>query len=142
MANQTPGGSPAAQATVAEVMTAQVIAIRAEDDLSRACARVIDERISAVPVLDGSGRPIGILSKTDLLLAAVRHQTAKAEDVMSSPVTTIGRDSPLSLAAATMAHCGFHRLVVVDDDGTSVGILSSMDVLRWVAGQAGFVVAD
>lgn len=142
MADQTPAGSLAAHATVAEAMTAQVIAVRPEDDLSRACARVLDEKIGAVPVLDPDGRPVGILSKSDLLLAAVRHQTAKAREVMSSPVTTIGEDSPLSLAAATMAHHGVHRLVVVDSEGTSVGILSSMDVLRWLAGQAGLLIAD
>ena len=48
----------------------------------------------------------------------------------------------LSLAAALMANKGFHRLVVVDETGAAVGILSSMDVLRWLAGQSGFVVAD
>jgi len=135
-------GPSATATTVADVMTAQVIALRPKDPLARAYARALDEKISAVPVLDEDGRPVGILSKSDLLLTSIRDQDTTAEEVMSSPVATIRQSAPLSLAAATMAKEGFHRLVVVDGSGIAVGILSSLDVLRWLANEAGFVIAD
>jgi len=129
-------------ATVAEIMTEQIISVGPKDDLSATCDRVLDEKISAVPVLDEDGRAIGIVSKSDLLLASVRGEMTTAEAAMSSPVSTIPRSAPLSIASATMAKHGFHRLVVVDEDGISVGILSSMDILRWLSRQAGVVIAD
>lgn len=142
MTTQTIGAALGADAKVEEVMTAQVIAVRPKDNLVRATARVLDEKISAVPVLDEDGRPLGIITKSDLLLSAVRGEVKTAREAMSSPASTIPQSAPLSLAAAQMAKLGFHRLVVVDGEGVAVGILSSMDVLRWLAHHAGFVISD
>jgi CBS domain-containing membrane protein len=127
---------------VGEVMTAQVIALRPQDNLARACARVLDERISALPVLDPDGRPLGVISKSDLLLASVRGETGTVEEKMSSPAAIIRSSAPLSIAAAVMSQRGYHRLVVVDETGAAVGILSAIDVLRWLARHAGIVLSD
>ena len=46
------------------------IAVRREDTVRLATDRLIQERIGAVPVLDPDGRPVGILTRLDLLRAA------------------------------------------------------------------------
>ncbi len=123
----------------------------------------LDENISGAPVLNDEGALVGIVSKTDLarnrhewsgpspeepLRAGKRRgleeklgrgfhvepaaRTTVAE-VMCPVVFTISENSRLSEAAEIMADKGVHRLPVVTDDGEVVGIVSSMDILRWVA---------
>ena len=57
---------------------------------------------------------------------------------MTPVAFTLEETAPLAYAAALMATEGVHRLPVVALDGKVVGILSSMDVLRWMAEASGF----
>ena len=54
---------------------------------------------------------------------------------MTPYLITIKEDTPIREVAARMAECGIHRLIVVDvdDDQQIRGIVTSLDVLRWVA---------
>lgn len=55
-------------------------------------------------------------------------------------VFTLPESASLSKAAALMAFEGVHRLPILSNDGKVVGILSALDVLRWLAKQQGYVV--
>jgi CBS domain-containing protein len=114
--------------------------------------RLIEEnRISAVPIVDQQGIPIGIVSETDLLLKQRRpelessrdllhvqkrrHERAKAagtvaSEVMTSPAITVGSDTSLSRAARLMQERNVRRLVVVDERGRIAGIVSRSDLLQ------------
>lgn len=114
--------------------------------------RIIEEnRISAIPIVDQQGVPIGIVSESDLLLKERRrelessiglihpherrHQRAKAEgtiasDLMTSPAITITTDTGLSQAARLMDERKVRRLVVVDERGRIAGIVSRRDLLQ------------
>jgi CBS domain-containing protein len=46
---------------------------------------------------------------------------------------TVEEDTPIREVAPRMAKFGIHRLIVVDEDQQLRGIVTSMDVLRWVA---------
>jgi nitroimidazol reductase NimA-like FMN-containing flavoprotein (pyridoxamine 5'-phosphate oxidase superfamily) len=56
-----------------------------------------------------------------------------ADEIMSTPVHTVGDEDELATAAARMVVVGVTRLPVVDADGRLVGILSRQDVLRHLA---------
>jgi CBS domain-containing protein len=114
--------------------------------------RLIEEnRISAIPIVDQQGVPIGIVSESDLLLKERRHelessegllhvqrrrhQRAKAEgtvasEVMTSPAITVASGTSLSQAARLMQERNVRRLVVVDDRGRIAGIVSRSDLLQ------------
>jgi CBS-domain-containing membrane protein len=113
--------------------------------------RLIEEnRVSAIPIVDQEGIPIGIVSETDLLLKERgtdletrdllhvqrrRRERAKAagtvaSEVMTSPAITVELDTSLSRAARLMQERNVRRLVVVDDRGRIAGIVSRSDLLQ------------
>lgn len=65
--------SHAAHRRLAEVMTSRVISATPSTDIRDIARVMLDERIHAVPVLDGSRHPIGILSTRDLLRGLANH---------------------------------------------------------------------
>lgn len=109
-----------------------------------------DNRISAIPIIDKQGMPIGVVSEADLLLKERRgdlemdghfHRRqrrldrAKAEGViaselMTSPPITVPAGTAIAEAARIMDHHNVRRLVVVDERGRIAGIVSRSDLLQ------------
>jgi CBS domain-containing protein len=136
-------------------------------DLREAAKIFVEERISGAPVVDELGNLVGVLSQSDLIeyeLATERELTVEApfyrrpyddalhpargfqlealsadkvKDVMTPYLITVTEDTPIREVAARMAEHGIHRVIVVDEDEQISGIVSSLDVLRWVAEAAG-----
>jgi CBS domain-containing protein len=63
---------------------------------------------------------------------------ATVQDIMMPIVITLEESAPIALAAALMAAEGVHRVPIVGTGGTVVGIVSALDVLRWLAHQDGY----
>jgi CBS domain-containing protein len=126
---------------VGDRMAVEPIVIGADASLTEA-ARLLDaHRISGLPVVDGSGSLVGVLSQTDLARArateylwanwpglAVRH-------LMTTPAVTVHRSMPLAQAAKKMERHHIHRLVVVadEDETLPIGILSMTDLVHAIA---------
>ena len=137
--------------TVADVMTSRVH-VASPLTPFKSLVRLIEEnRVSAIPIVDQQGVPIGIVSETDLLLKQMRpsreslrnllhvekRRNAKAKadgtfasDIMTSPVITVASDTGLGDAARLMQEKNLRRLVVVDDGGRIAGIVSRSDMLK------------
>jgi len=95
--------------------------------------RMLADGIHAVPVLDDEGRPIGIVTSSDLVEewpAAMGVETVMHREVRTAAPTTSAAD-----AARRMLDARVHHLVVVDDEGRVVGVLSSFDLLAHLAGR-------
>lgn len=107
-------------------------AVTVQTDTSSAEIMKIFERgvLSAVPVLDRSGKLAGVVSTTDMVrqLAARLDHVVPAGDLMSAPPVIATPAEELDLAAWRLVAAGAHRLVVVDGD-RPVGVLSVQDVL-------------
>ncbi len=146
---------------IAAVMSRDVTCVTADVSVEAVTTLFLDRGFGAAPVVDAEGSPIGMISKTDL----VRRQFEVGDtvevgppddtadgmhladvgrvvvgDVMMPLAFTLAEDQPLSNAAAVMATEGIHHLPIVDGDGRVVGILSSLDFVRWVANQSGYSV--
>jgi CBS domain-containing protein len=148
--------------SVRHIMTSPVILARADTSVEAIAEIMFAKSISAVPVVDDQNRPIGIVSKTDLL--RVRHEEgdteeqntvgdpetgmhqerarATAGEVMTPMVFSVRAETPVATAAALMAQERIHRVPVVSATGEVVGILSALDVLEWLARGAGYIVQD
>lgn len=126
---------------VGDLMTADPIVVRADAPLVEAAKLMDEHRISGLPVVDGAGRLVGVVSQTDLLRArateylwanwpglAVRH-------LMSKPALTVHRDTSLADAARKMERHHVHRLVVVSDtdEQLPIGVISTSDLVRAMA---------
>ncbi|MEV6294970.1 CBS domain-containing protein [Streptomyces sp. NPDC051896] len=134
---------------VSDVMTTPVVAV-GRDAPFKEIVRVMDERhVSAVPVVSGEGRVVGVVSGADLLpkeefrdrrptrseRMRLRSDLAKAdgvtaEEVMTAPAVTVRPDDTLARAARLMAAHHVKRLPVVDAEDALRGIVSRGDLLR------------
>lgn len=135
-------------ATVKDVMTADVVAVRSDTSFKDMASLLSKSRISALPVVDEAEHVIGVVSEADMLIkeadqasdpgffSGLRrrrdHEKAAgicAADLMSSPAIVIRPDEPVQHAARLMYDRGVKRLVVVDDTGHLLGIVTRSDVL-------------
>jgi CBS domain-containing protein len=135
-------------ATVREVMTARVVAVR-EDATFKEMADMLGTcRISAFPVIDHAGKVVGVVSEADLLARLARQDghggwldglthprdhdkpaAVVACELMTSPAVTIGPDEPVQQAARLMFDRRVKRLPVINSIGRLIGIISRADVL-------------
>src|SRR5260370_276046 len=67
--------------TAADLMTANPVSIRERATVRDAVKLLIDRRVSAAPVIDEAGRPVGVLSQTDILV----HDRERVEHVAPAP---------------------------------------------------------
>ncbi|MEU5208638.1 CBS domain-containing protein [Streptomyces sp. NPDC020742] len=135
--------------TVSEVMTQTVVAIGQDAGFKDIVETMEQWKVSALPVLAGEGRVIGVVSEADLLLKeefretdpdrreqlqrsdAVRRAGAlTAGELMSTPALTVHAGDTLAQAARTMARQSVKRLPVVDGQGLLQGIVSRSDLLK------------
>lgn len=128
---------------IGELMHRDVVCVSPDTSVRELRDLLLERGISGAPVVDGEGRPMGIVSKTDVLRACAKDRVEHAVSEIMMPLSfSLTESAPVSQAAALMAFEGIHRVVVVDMNGRVVGILSSLDVLRWLAKRAGYVVGD
>jgi CBS-domain-containing membrane protein len=71
------GGDAAPTDTVGSFMTADPVTVSAGANVGRLAQMMLDARIHRVIVVDADGRPIGIVSSTDVLAAVAREAHAK-----------------------------------------------------------------
>ena len=133
-------------ATVKDVMTTEVVAVRRDTTFKEMAAALRQYRVSALPVVDDAGRVIGVVSEADMLakealadpgLVAelVHHKDVRkaegltAGDLMTRQVVTAAPDDPIEQAARMMHFLQVKRLPVVNSGGQLVGIVSRADVL-------------
>lgn len=135
---------------IRDLMTTDVITIGAEASLKEAARRMLEAGVSGLPVTDGQGRLVGIVTEADFLATEsergnkartarlLRLFAGEAEpfarersvaDVMTTDLITIGPDADHSEAARVMEKTGVKRLPVVDGSGVR-GLISRADILR------------
>ena len=112
--------------TVGEIMTRSPTALALDATVLDARRTMLDHGVSALPIIDSQARPVGIVTKTDLV-------SSMADDVpvavlMANQVLTCTEDTSVHQAARTMRTSHVHHLVVVDGQ-RMVGILSVFDLL-------------
>jgi CBS-domain-containing membrane protein len=120
---------------VRDVMTSSVVFLCTYQVLNEAWDVLHTNCISGAPVLNSLGRLVGIVSKADL--ADPRRQTADrpptVREVMTKVIYAVRGGDSILTAVRLMVDEDIHRAVVVGDDGSVVGILTPMDVLRALA---------
>ena len=139
--------------TASDVMIPNPISMRAEASITEAMMLFTEKRITAAPVIDETGRPIGVVSRGDLLVHQCEHEkqrggpyftapsfesgddpkpatTLTVADLMTPAVFAVSPDTPIHRVVKDMVGLHVHRLFVVDADGVLVGVISAMDVLK------------
>jgi CBS domain-containing protein len=140
-----------------DVMTTAVSSVGLDTPIGEIAKILRDRGISAVPVVDESGTPIGMVSEGDLIgrdetdrearrdwwltllaegetlnagfLAWLRPPQPRARDVMTAPVVTVGEETELREVARLLTAYRIKRVPVLRDGGI-VGIVSRADLVR------------
>ena len=143
-----------------DIMSKPVVSVLPETPTREIARLLVEKGISAVPVVDTNGAPIGMVSEGDLirperaaregwrqswleifaegeplapeLLSWLRSQHHTARAVMSAPVTTVSEDTELSEIARVLVTHRIKRVPVVRD-GRVTGIVARGDLLRAMA---------
>ena len=135
--------------TVNDVMTSTVVAVGLEAQFKEIVTAMRQWRVTSVPVLEGEGQVVGVVSEADLLPKEelrdkeptlidqkerltdyAKAGAVTARDLMSSPAVTVLKEATLPEAARLMARHQVKRLPVVDGRGLLKGIVSRADLLK------------
>jgi len=135
---------------VRDVMTTAVVTVHADTPYGDIVSTLTKHRISAVPVVDGYHRVIGVVSEADLLhkvefigdteqrileWGSKKANRAKAEgttaiELMSGPAVTIQPGVSVVVAAKRLESAKVKRMPVVNERGLILGIVSRRDLLK------------
>jgi len=122
---------------IREVMTAGVQAYQQDDSLQQVMEGLAAYRFGAMLIKTPAGRPAGVVSKTDLILA-YKHglpTDTLARCIMTAPVQACDGNAPVVDALKTMILTDVHRLFVYQDSSQNlVGVLALSDVARFRSG--------
>jgi CBS-domain-containing membrane protein len=114
---------------VGEIMTPNVISV-SEDATTREVAQVLDRhRISGLPVCDGDGHIVGVISEFDLIAKPDAHV---AKDAMSRDVISVMEDTSVDEVRYLLVHRRIKRVPVLRGQKL-VGIVSRADLVREIA---------
>jgi CBS domain-containing protein len=137
---------------VQDVMSRRVLTVQPGETLKEAARLLTEHRISGLPVVDGDGRVLGVISEADLLVKERGREPRRGGplawlidpldvvdrlkldahvvgEAMTAPALTIEPGRPVAVAAELMIEKGINRLPVVKN-GELVGIVTRADLVR------------
>ena len=146
-----------------DVMTPNPVSIREELTVHEAVVFLTERRISAAPVINEAGRPVGVVSEADILrhdrehadhlywlpqkevdreltLPSGEHLSGKSfevevpdvtrvKDIMNPVVYAVRRQTHIHEVVRQLTERRIHRLFVVDEDNSLVGVITTLDIL-------------
>jgi CBS domain-containing protein len=131
------------------IMSRDVICARDDLEVGALMDLMVRRHIGCVPIVDDRGRPIGMITKFDLVeqLLAARGQhgvpaVTTAGQVMMPLALTLDEHATIAHAAAMMSIEDVHHVAIVAGSGALIGIVSTMDIVRWLAANDGVLAGD
>ncbi|HMO13040.1 MAG TPA: CBS domain-containing protein [Pirellulaceae bacterium] len=136
------------------IMSRDVTCLAYDDTVRQALETASEENLAAFPVVDESGKCVGVLSRSDLSELFVELDECverlsgestryvadlpdgfrtKVSEFMSPKAITIELEQTVVEAASLMSKNHIHHLPVVDNAGAIRGIVSTLDIARWVS---------
>lgn len=143
--------------TAKEIMTREVIAVGPETEVIDLANLFWKKRISGAPVVDDSGKLLGVVTESDLIDQSknvhipgimsildsviflenpakldreIKKMTGtRVRDIFSEEIVTVNEDTPMSEIATIMSDRNLHTLPVVNG-GKLVGVIGKGDIIR------------
>ena len=114
---------------VHDIMSEAVLTTEPHVSVEHVRKLIAQHKVGAIPVVDPDGRPLGIVSATDL--AADLKPGSPIRSVMTEKVYSVPQYDDVSIAARVMRNHKIHRVVVTHEQRV-VGMLSTFDLLKLV----------
>jgi stage IV sporulation protein FB len=110
---------------VSAAMMTQFATLTPETNVDEAVQTLLHTRQGEFPVVDGAGKPVGVLGRNDLIrVLKERGPGARVADAMSTTLPTIGRRRCLEEALGMLQERSAPAVAVVDDTGRLVGLVT------------------
>lgn len=140
--------------TAADLMTPTPASVPADMRVEDAMVFLMDHRLSAAAVIDDAGRPVGVLSESDLVARVgypiarpstdlnmrveggrlvpdkVDIQQMRVREIMTPDVLAVAPEAPVDRVVKEMQDRNVHQLFVIGGDGALAGVIGFGDVLR------------
>ena len=141
-----------------DVMVSPVVTVGEHATVQEVAKLLIDQRISAVPVVDAAGKLVGIVTESDLMRRAeigterhyswwlslladartlatdyIKSHAASVKDVMTRGVKTVTPDTPLHEIAELFEKNHIKRVPIVSKSGDLIGIVSRANIIQAIA---------
>ena len=118
---------------VQEIMTSNPACCTADASLKDAAQLMADYDCGEIPVVDDSGRPVGVVTDRDIACRGMAQGKAAdtlISEVMSSPAVTVTPETSLDDCCKTLEENQIRRVPVVDESGSCCGMVSQADIAR------------
>lgn len=150
----------------ADIMVKDVVTVAPDALVKDVASLMLEKRISGLPVVDGGGRLLGVVSEGDLIRRPeidtdrvklgwlrlllsdearardfVKSHGRKAREVMTQPAISVAADAPLAEVVRLMERHRVKRLPVVEK-GELVGLVTRSDLLRAVVARQAVAPVD
>ena len=116
---------------VKDICSCRTVTVTPQDTIAEAARKMAKHNVGALPVVDYSGRAIGIITDRDITIRATAEckdpERYSVNDIMSGDISCVCLDADVTSAAKIMSEAKVRRLPVVDD-GKVVGFLSLGDI--------------
>ncbi len=109
----------------------KLIYVNQDDLLNTAMRLMIENKVSAIPIIE-KGRAVGIITEKDILRIAKNCVLSNdpVSKFMSKPVITIKLDDPITYAVEIMNKKNIRKVVVVNSEGIAVSMVTQRDLLQ------------
>lgn len=150
---------------VSNIMTRKLITVTADTAIEEISKLIIANRISGVPVVDSDNRVVGMVTQSDIIFRQIHNEPTfaattedlvllkegmkaekrfgagnTAKDIMTSPVITAHENDSIREVVELITKEKIKRVVIVDEEGRLVGIVSKMDIVRALGFEAKNVI--
>jgi CBS domain-containing protein len=126
---------------VADVMSKPAITAQVGESLGIVAARMAEHEIKRLPVLNESGKLVGVVARLDVLHQVMGAETKPSkfqppkgalltvQQVLYPEIPAVSTDADLAAIVTALVETGMRRLIVVDQDNRPVGLISDSDVV-------------
>ena len=118
------------EVTVSELMSTALITVKVSDTITEAHAEMALGVVRHLPVIDDRRRLVGVLSDRDVQRAIAGKKAHRVSEIMVSDMTTIEPEAPAHAAVTLMLEQQIGSVLVIDDAGTLVGVVTQTDYLE------------
>lgn len=119
---------------VEDVMTRAPACATADMPLQEAARMMVDNNCGCIPVIDESGKAIGVITDRDIVCRTVALDINPLEkvvrDAMTPEVVTVKIDASIELCCDLLEQHQIRRAIVTDENGRVVGIVAQADLAR------------
>ncbi|MCL2459102.1 MAG: DUF190 domain-containing protein [Desulfobulbus sp.] len=135
-----------ARRRVGEIMTAPAVTISNDRPLAEAVELMLARQLKRLPVVDKSGRLVGILSRLDIFRTVMREapdwnafraqniavrNPRTVDDILRRDTLAVPADTPIDQLIPVINNNDLQRVAVVDADGRLIGMIADSDLLGY-----------